>query len=40
MVKPFASMYSAYWWSQRLLALMESARTDPHKTVGHDQPHF
>jgi len=38
--KPFASMYSAYWWSLGLLALMESARIDPHKAFGHDQPHF
>jgi len=24
----------------QLLALMESARTDPHKAFGHDRPHF
>ena len=36
--KPFASMYPAYWWSQRLLALMEFARTNPHNTGGHDRP--
>jgi len=31
-------MYPAYWWSQRLLALMESARTDPHNGDGHNGP--
>src|SRR5713101_7228072 len=36
--KPFASMYPAYWWSPGLLALMESARTDPHNAGGHDRP--
>ena len=36
--KPFALMYPAYWWSQRLLALMEYARTDPHNADGHHGP--
>ena len=36
--KPFASMYPAYWWSSRLLALMEFARTDPYNAGGHDRP--
>jgi len=30
-------MYPAYWWSQRLLVLMEFARTNPHNAGGHDR---
>src|SRR5688500_10432628 len=36
--KPFASMYPAYWWSPRPLALMEYARTGPHNAGGHERP--
>jgi hypothetical protein len=38
MEEPFASMYPAYWWSPRLLALMEYARTGPHNAGGHERP--
>jgi hypothetical protein len=33
-------MYSAYWCSAKLLALMECAHTEPNKAFSHDGLHF